>query len=146
MNHMKNLKFKAYFAELLGTFLLVFAGTTVAVTTGNILYVALTFGLVVVAMAYSIGSISGAHLNPAVSLALAVSKRLSYKDFAFYTIFQVSGAILASGLLSLVLGSSNALAGNMMQAAVSSQSVFVLLLLAALFVTFFVYVICTVTS
>ncbi|MFC3927508.1 MIP/aquaporin family protein [Streptococcus caprae] len=92
---------KKFFAELLGTFVLVFVGTG-AVVFGNgtegvsHLGIALAFGLSIVAAAYSIGTVSGAHLNPAVSIAMFVNKRMDAKELGTYIVAQVLGAILAS--------------------------------------------------
>ena len=88
--------FKKYIAELIGTFVLVlFACGTAAVVgcsaekgTGYLL-TALAFGLVIVAMAYSIGNISGCHINPAVSIAMLVSGKMSVRDFIGYIIAQI---------------------------------------------------------
>jgi aquaporin Z len=98
---------KKYIAELIGTFVLVlFACGTAAVVgcdvTGGYLLTALAFGLVIVAMAYSIGNISGCHINPAVSIAMWVSKKLSTKDFIGYVVAQFIGAILGAVVLNLL--------------------------------------------
>jgi len=99
---------KKYFAELLGTFVLVFMGCGSAVflgcdTTGGHLAVALTFGLSIVAMAYVIGNISGCHINPAVSFAMLLTKKISFTDFTGYVLAQFAGAIAGAGLLKLML-------------------------------------------
>ena len=103
-----NLVMKKFFAEVIGTFMLVFIGTG-AVVFGNgteglgHLGIALAFGLSIVAAAYSIGTVSGAHLNPAVSIAMFVNKRLSSKDLINYIAAQVVGAVLASFIFILVI-------------------------------------------
>ena len=89
---------KKFFAEVIGTFMLVFIGTGVVVfgngTEGlGHLGIAFAFGLSIVAAAYSIGTVSGAHLNPAVSIAMFVNKRLSSKDLVNYIAAQVVGAV-----------------------------------------------------
>ncbi|MCL1815973.1 MAG: MIP family channel protein [Clostridiales bacterium] len=99
---------KKYCAELIGTLVLVFMGCGSAVflgcsPDGGHLAVALAFGLSIVAMAYVIGGISGCHINPAVSLAMLLRKKLSARDFCGYVIAQISGAIAAAGLLKLLL-------------------------------------------
>src|SRR6516164_8304693 len=99
---------KRAFAEFLGTFALVFAGTGAIivdqVTGGTITHVgvALTFGLVVLAMIYTVGDISGAHLNPAVTLGFWAARRLPGRDVLPYVVSQFSGAVIASGLLRLL--------------------------------------------
>ena len=99
---------KKYFAEFLGTLVLVLFGTGVAVVTnGNVLITALAFGLAIVAMAYSIGSISGCHVNPAVSLAMYLNKKISLKEFGFYSLAQFIGAICGSAILYLILKNSD---------------------------------------
>ena len=73
---------KKYFSEFVGTFVLVLVACGVAVVTGaNVVATSLAFGLVIVAMAYSIGNISGCHINPAVSLAMFLSKKMKGKEF-----------------------------------------------------------------
>ena len=92
---------KKYWAEFLGTFMMVFAGTGAIVINdlyGSVshLGIGLTFGLVVMAVIYCIGSISGAHINPAVSIAFWVAKRFETKEVLPYIGFQLLGAFLAS--------------------------------------------------
>jgi len=100
---------KKYLAEMLGTMVLVLMGCGSAVFAGGIaqavgsgtgtLGVAFAFGLSVVAMAYTIGKISGCHINPAITLGVFLSKRMSGKDAGMYMIFQVIGAIIGSSIL-----------------------------------------------
>lgn len=113
---MKQLSFRSYFAELIGTYVLVLFGCGAAVISGDFTATALAFGLTIVAMAYSIGNISGCHINPAVSFAMALSKKLSWKDFGFYVVFQIIGAILASLTLWFILGSNSNLGANAVNA------------------------------
>jgi len=93
---------KKYLAEFLGTYALVFAGTGAIiidqVTHGSITHagVAITFGLIVMSMIYALGDISGAHLNPAVSIAFAVAKKFPAKELIPFVISQLSGAVSAS--------------------------------------------------
>ena len=92
---------KKYLAECIGTFVLVFMGCGSAVflgcdAAGGHLAVALAFGLSIVAMAYSIGGISGCHINPAVSLAMFLDKRLGASDLAAYIAAQCVGALIAA--------------------------------------------------
>jgi aquaporin NIP len=99
---------KKLVAEAFGTFALVFAGTGAvvidAVSNGAISHVgiALTFGLIVLAMIYALGDVSGAHLNPAVTLAFAVSGRLDWALVIPYIASQTTGAIAASVILRVM--------------------------------------------
>lgn len=88
-------------AELIGTFVLVLAGVGTAVLTGNIVATAFAFGLSVVVMSVTVGRISGCHLNPAVSLGMALDKRITWTEFVFYFIFQVIGAIIGAFVVAL---------------------------------------------
>ena len=93
---------KKYFAELVGTFILVLFGTGAAVVAGDkvgILGIAFAFGLSLVGAAYGIGPISGCHINPAVSLGVWVSGRMKLGDMIGYWAGQFLGAILASWVL-----------------------------------------------
>lgn len=104
---------KKYVAELIGTLVLVLMGCGSAVFAGNIagtvgdgvgtLGVALAFGLAVVAMAYTIGNISGCHINPAITLGVWLSGRMRTKRAMMYMLFQVVGGILGALLLSLLV-------------------------------------------
>src|SRR6187399_764979 len=91
-----------YVAEAIGTFALVFAGTG-AITINDVsggavshVGIALTFGLIVLAMIYALGDVSGAHLNPAVTVAFFVARRLPGRDVLPYVVSQLLGALLAS--------------------------------------------------
>jgi aquaporin Z len=114
-------------AEILGTFALVFAGTGAIiidqVSGGAITHVgvALTFGLVVLAMIYTVGDISGAHLNPAVTLGFWAAGRLPGREVLPYMASQVSGGLLASGLLRLLFP-QNELLGATLPAGSDAQS------------------------
>lgn len=90
--------FKKCTAEFIGTFVLVFFACGVAALTGgNLVPTALTFGLVIVAMAYSVGKVSGCHINPAVSFGVLLNGGMTVAEFVYYVIFQILGAI-AGGL------------------------------------------------
>ena len=103
-----NFPMKKLLAEFLGTFTLVFAGTGAivinAASHGAIGHagIALTFGLVVLAMIYTFGDVSGAHLNPAVTLAFAVARRFAWRDVPGYVGVQTGGALAASLLLRVL--------------------------------------------
>ena len=88
-------------AECLGTLVLVFIACGVGALFGgaNLVATALAFGLSVVAMAYAIGKISGCHINPAVSVAMLINKRITLKEFIVYIVSQFIGAILGAALL-----------------------------------------------
>ena len=107
-----------FFAELFGTFVLVFGGCGTALF-GHVgfLGVAIAFGLTVVAMAYGIGHISGAHLNPAVSFGVFVNGRMSFKEMLCYWAAQFIGGIIAGALLLVIwnaagLGTTGVFAAN----------------------------------
>jgi aquaporin Z len=95
-----------FLAELIGTFTLVLGGCGTAVFAGGavgFLGVSLAFGLTIVAMAYGIGNISGAHLNPAVSLGVFCAGRMSAKNLGIYVLAQVAGGALAAALMAFVV-------------------------------------------
>ena len=99
--------FKKYIAEAAGTAVLVFMGCGSAVflgaaAPGGHLAVAFAFGLSIVAMAYVIGNVSGCHINPAVSLAVFLDKRISFMDFCAYVISQIIGGAAGAALLKIV--------------------------------------------
>lgn len=137
---------KKYLAEMFGTMVLVLMGCGVAVSlncssdcsatanAGTVIGTAFAFGLSVVAMAYTIGGISGCHINPAITLGCLLSKRISVKEGVMYMIFQVIGAFIGSGLLYF-LTSNTGLQGtgaNDLQSGVSITGA----LLAEIFFTF----------
>ena len=102
---------KKYIAELIGTFVLTFMGCGTAMLVGcdaasgsGYLLTALAFGLSIVAMAYSIGNISGCHINPAVSLAMLIKGDLEMKDFIGYVVAQCIGALVAALCLFITFG------------------------------------------
>lgn len=140
---------KKFFAELLGTFILVFLGTGAAVLGGGaddvigFVAIGLAFGLTIVAAAYSIGVVSGAHLNPAVSIAMFVNKRMDAKDLLTYICGQVLGAFLATITLLSITGNSAALGQNVVADGHSLLAGFVV---ETILTFVFVLVILTVTS
>ena len=95
---------KKYLCEFIGTMVLVLFGCGIAVVSGgNLVATALAFGLSIVAMAYVIGNVSGCHVNPAVSLAMLISGKMTVKDFFGYVIAQILGAFAGSGILYAIL-------------------------------------------
>jgi aquaporin Z len=109
---------KKYLAELVGTFVLVFCGVGAAAISGDkigIVGISLTFGLTLVAMAYAIGPISGCHINPAVTIGLAVAGRMSWADVPGYVIAQVVGGIAGAGALLPIVSGGIAATANSIQ-------------------------------
>ena len=101
---------KKYLCEFIGTAVLVLFGCGSAAIAGETLGtlgIALAFGLSIVAMAYVIGNISGCHINPAVSLAVFINKKMSLKDFCFYVVAQFLGAIAGIGILYGIIACSS---------------------------------------
>ncbi|MBE7146719.1 aquaporin [Bacillus mycoides] len=102
---------KKAIAEFIGTFVLVLFGTGVAVIGGGIegigtLGIAMAFGLSIVAMAYSIGTISGCHINPAVSIAMFINKRMNAIELSYYLLAQILGGLLGTATLVTILRSA----------------------------------------
>ncbi|PFN04948.1 MULTISPECIES: aquaporin [Bacillus cereus group] len=107
-------------AEFIGTFVLVLFGTGTAVLGGGIegvgiLGIAMAFGLSIVAMAYSIGTISGCHINPAVSIAMFINERMNAKELGCYLLAQVLGGLLGTTTLVTILKSANLSLDNLGQ-------------------------------
>ena len=140
---------KKYIAEFIGTFVLVlFACGTAAVVgcsaefgTGYLL-TALAFGLVIVAMAYSIGNVSGCHINPAVSIAMLVSGKLTVKDFFGYIAAQFAGAVAGAATLMAIVCKDSGLGAN----ALYKGDIWVSLLIEVILTFVFVIAILGVTS
>ncbi|MBR4136162.1 MAG: aquaporin [Bacteroidales bacterium] len=114
---------KKFIAEMIGTFVLTLLGCGTAMflgcaTPAGVVGTAIAFGLTVIAMAYTIGGISGCHINPAITFAVALSGRMSWKDACGYWIGQVIGGILAGlvlfALVNVVTPSAEGIADNMM--------------------------------
>lgn len=105
---MKKISLRKYIAEFLGTFMLVFCGTGSVIVNAQsngslgLLGISVVFGIIVSVIIYIFGNISGAHINPAVTIALAIGKLMPKKDIIYYIIFQILGAILASYLLKFM--------------------------------------------
>lgn len=144
---------KKYFAEFLGTAVLVLVACGVAAATGCIFpesgYVAtaLAFGLTLTAIIYTIGSVSGAHVNPAVSFGVTLSGRMSWKDCGFYVLAQFLGAIVGAALLGVMMGSFASLGANTFGSAGQLAGDMWIAMLAEIILTFiFVAVILNSTS
>jgi len=124
-------------AEFIGTFALVFAGTGAIIineTTGGTITqvgIALTFGLIVLAMIYTVGDISGAHLNPAVTLGFFAAGRFPAREVIPYLLSQVAGAFMASSILFLLFP-NNATLGATLPAGSALQSFVLELILTAI--------------
>ena len=111
---------KKYLAEAIGTAVLVAFGCGAALVHGmpdgpsgtGILGIALAFGLCIVAMAYSIGNISGCHINPAVSFAMLLRKKMTVNEFLGYITAQVLGAVIGAAVLYAIVGSATFMAGG----------------------------------
>lgn len=110
---------KKYLAEAIGTFVLTFLGCGAAVSLGcseantaAVVGTAIAFGLSVVAMAYTIGGISGCHINPAITLGCLLTGRIDSKDACGYMVGQVIGAIIAGAVLAGIYGCETGLGAN----------------------------------
>lgn len=128
-------------AEFIGTFVLVFFACGTAAVVGcsaengtGYLLTALAFGLVIVAMAYSIGNISGCHINPAVSIAMLVSGKLSVKDFIGYLIAQFAGATAGAAVLMAFVGKESGLGANALYEGNIALSILIEIILTFVFV------------
>ncbi|MBR1780963.1 MAG: MIP family channel protein [Oscillospiraceae bacterium] len=133
---------KKYLAECIGTFVLVLIACGVAAATGcsgstpdaSDLMTALAFGGVIVAMAYSIGNISGCHINPAVSLAMLINRKMTVIDFIGYVIAQIVGAILGAAVLMALVGRESGLGSNGLYDGSIAKSLVVEVILTFIFV------------
>ena len=132
---------KKYIAEFIGTFVLVLVACGVAAVTGcsaeaNAAYIltALAFGGVIVAMAYSIGNVSGCHINPAVSLGVLINGGMSVKDFVGYVIAQFLGAIAGAAVLYALIGTQYGLGANGLYDGSILKSLIVEIILTCVFV------------
>ncbi len=143
---------KKYVAEFIGTLVLVLFGTGIAVVSGgDLVATALAFGLAIVAEAYVIGDISGCHVNPAVSLAMLIEKKMTAKEFCSYVVAQFFGAIVGTGILFLILKGTDigtaALGANGYGALSATNISMISAVLVEVVLTFvFIYTILGVTS
>ena len=132
---------KKYIAELIGTFVLVFVGCGTAAVLGctaeptaAYLMTALAFGGVIVAMAYSIGNVSGCHVNPAVSLGVFLNKGMSGKDFIGFVVAQCIGAIAGALVLMALIGKEYGLGTNGLYDGSIGKSLLIEIILTCIFV------------
>lgn len=129
---------KRLLSEFLGTFILVFAGTAAIVinqTSGGVIGhagIALVFGLAVMAMIHTFGDVSGAHLNPAVTLGFAAAGRLRWSEVPPYMMAQLSGAFAASGLLKMLFPSNPTLGATLPAGSISQSFILETVLTAIL--------------
>ncbi len=146
---------KKCIAEFLGTAVLVTFGCGVAATNGlgaGYVGIALAFGLVIVAMAYSIGNVSGCHVNPAVSTAMLIAKKMTVKEYVGYVVSQFLGAVFGAFILYMMLARTPYLIKNGMgtngYGELSATNITLLgAIIAEVVLTFvFVFAICGVTS
>ncbi len=144
---------KKYLAEVIGTCVLVTFGCGTAVAVGcasdagcGYILTALAFGLVIVAMAYSIGNISGCHINPAVSIAMLIRKQLSVKDFVGYVVSQIIGAAIGCLILGAAFGFDCGFGANQIQAGWENGTAIGALLIEIVLTFVFVIAIIGVTS
>ena len=142
--------FKKACAEFIGTFVLVFVACGVAAATGgNLVATSLAFGLSIVAMAYSIGRVSGCHVNPAVSLGCLLSKRMTVKEFFVYILSQILGGFIgAVAIFGIFKMGGIALLGNACNYApdLNAGGIIAALLTEVILTGIFVYVILNVTD
>ena len=128
---------KRFISEIIATFALVFCGTGAMVindfTGGTVSHVgvAITFGLIVMGMIYAFGDISGAHMNPAVTIAFAYAKKFSWKEVPAYVLAQFIGAFLASGILLYLFPESQTLGATL--PGLSAMKVFILEIILSFF-------------
>lgn len=116
---------KKYLAEMVGTMVLVLMGcgvavalgcnSTVGVNTASVIGTAMAFGLSVVAMAYTIGNISGCHINPAITLGCILTGRMDAKEGVIYMVAQTIGAFIGAGILAALFGCESGLGANALQ-------------------------------
>ncbi|MGO3733421.1 MAG: MIP/aquaporin family protein [Vagococcus sp.] len=141
--------FKKGLAEVVGTFLLVFIGTGTAVLSGSIvgpLGIGLGFGLAIMIAANTVGSISGAHLNPAVTIGFLINKRMGVQEFIYYIVGQTVGALLGTIALHGILSATDLGTDNLAQTTYSEISTGGAFFVEMLLTFILVFVIMSVTS
>jgi aquaporin Z len=133
-----------YLAELLGTFVLVGIGSMAILNSGSVVGISFGFGLALMAGIYMFGAISGAHFNPAVTIAMMLKGETSRADTGGYIVAQVAGAVLASGLVAYAAGT--AAVGTTVSSSAAGLEPVEILLLEAILTAIFVMVILRSTS
>ena len=147
---MKSLK--KYIAEFIGTFVLVLVACGVAALVCDVtkvetvLMTALAFGGVIVAMAYSIGNISGCHINPAVSLAVLINGGMSFKDFIGYVIAQFAGATAGAAVLNVLVPGTKLGTNDLVGMAQNQPNLIASLIIEAILTCIFVLAVLGATS
>ena len=154
---MNQTSIKKYVAEMIGTFTLVFIGCGSAMSGVGTLAIAFAFGLTIVAMAYSIGRISGCHVNPAVSLGVYLNGGMTTSDFIGYVVSQCAGSFVGTLMLRIIFGMADrkdmtasgdddewGMGANALTAL--DDSIFAGLLVEIILTCIFVFVILSVTS
>ncbi len=133
---------KKLIAEFIGTLTLIFIGAGAGAVSGSLVAVALAHGLVIVAMAYSLGDISGIHINPAVTIGLAAGGKIDIGEAVGYIVAQILGAIVGAVLLVVVLGSpadAGALGNTVLADGVSPVQGFVIEMMLTFFLVHTIY-------
>jgi len=137
---------KKYFAEFSGTAVLVFMGCGAAVWGESVLAIAIAFGLAFIIMTYVIGDISGCHINPAVSIAMLINKKIGILDFGGYIVAQLLGAFAGSGLIKFLLVASRFEEKNLGANGVGFRGVVPALTIEIILTFIFVFTVLSVTS
>lgn len=144
---------KKYLAEFIGTMVLTLMGCGAAVSLGctngdpeTVVGTAFAFGLSVIAMAYSIGGISGCHINPAITLGVWLSGRMSGKDALGYMVFQVIGGVVAAAILFGLTSTAEGIAGTGANDIQVGSSMAAAIIAEVVFTAIFVFVVLGATS
>lgn len=145
---------KKYLAEMIGTMILVFIGCGTAVSlncgvdTASIVGTALAFGITFTTMEYTIGGISGCHINPAITLGYLISRRIKGKDAVMYMLFQIIGAFIGSAILYALTSTDMSLAEGTMTDANScgDHGIIVCLIIETVLTAIFVLVVLGTTD
>jgi len=137
---------KKYICEAVGTMMLTLFACGVACIYGHPIMTALTFGLVVIAAAYSIGNVSGCHINPAVSISLTVAGKMDIKECAKYIVSQIIGAFAGSLLLWACMGKELGFGANVVNSSFNDITIWTGLLVEVILTFVFTLVVLGVTD